>query len=228
MFSKDNVQAAVKLILSGNVDVWEQGYYDLLFQKTMSEKLQGIELLSYEYERRDILYRAVHEKMIGDKPIDYLEFGVFQGDSMRKWTSINTHPKSRFYGFDSFEGLPENWITGQKEKGAFTTNGVMPSIDDPRVTFVKGWFNQSLVPFLQDFKPENQLVLHLDADLFSSTLFVLMTLNPLIKRGTVMVFDDFNSRDDFAALLHFSKSCGHDWTVLAARDNIGKLGIVIH
>lgn len=228
MLSTDNVQAAVKLILSGNVDVWEQGYYDLLFNKTMSEKLQGIELLSYEYERRDILYRAVHEKMIGNKPIDYLEFGVFQGDSMRKWTSINTHPNSRFFGFDSFEGLPENWAAGQRQKGAFTTNGVMPSIDDPRVTFVKGWFNQSLVPFLQNYKPENQLVLHMDADLFSSTLFVLMTLNPLIKRGTVVVFDDFNSRDDFAALLHFSKSCGHDWTVLAARDNIGKLGIVIH
>ena len=142
--------------------------------------------------------------------------------------TVVVQPQSRFYGFGSFEGLPEDWATSQKEKGAFSTNGEIPSIDDSRVTFVKGWFNQSLIPFLSDFKTENQLVLHLDADLFSSTLFVLMTLNPIIKRGTVMVFDDFNPRDDFAALHHFSRSCGYDWTVLAARNNIGKLGIVIH
>ena len=184
MFSQEHIQAAVKLLLCGDVGVWEQGYYDLLFSKTMPAKVQGLELLSYEYERRDVLYKAVHDLAVKNRPMDYLEFGVFQGDSMRKWTSINTNPQSRFYGFDSFEGLPEDWASGQREKGAFTTGGEAPVIDDPRVGFVKGWFNKSLVPFLSTFEPRNQLVLHMDADLYSSTMYVLMTLDPIIRRGT--------------------------------------------
>jgi hypothetical protein len=216
------------LLLRGDLNIWGRGYHDLLFKKVMSDKLEGVDLVTYGYEDRGMLYRAVHDKAVKNRPIDYLEFGVFQGESMRQWTAINTNPKSRFYGFDSFEGLPEDWSAGQKRKGSFTTDGRMPVLDDPRVQFVKGWFNKTLVPFLTTFTPENMLVLHMDADLFTSTLYVLMTLDPIIKRGTVLVFDDFNAEDDFAAFHHYSRACGRNWTVLAARDNLGKLGIVIH
>ncbi|MFZ5426114.1 MAG: TylF/MycF/NovP-related O-methyltransferase [Thermodesulfobacteriota bacterium] len=223
-----NLKSALELLLRGDLNVWESCYHDLLFKKVMAPKLEGVDLLTYDYADRDVLYRAVHSKAVGNRPIDYLEFGVFQGESMRKWAAINTNPKSRFYGFDSFEGLPEDWAAGQKKKGDFTTQGRMPETGDPRVSFVKGWFNKTLVPFLKTFTPQNTLVLHMDADLFSSTLYVLMTLDPIIKRGTVAVFDDFNAVDDFAALHHYSRACGREWSVVAARDNLGKIGIVIH
>ena len=85
-------------------------------------------------------------------PICVLEFGVWQGDSLRSFTEFNTHSDSRFFGFDSFEGLPEDWRPGFA-KGAFSTQGALPDIQDTRVRFVKGWFNQSFEPFVAE-QPE--------------------------------------------------------------------------
>ena len=51
--------------------------------------------------------------------------------------------KSKLHGFDSIEGLPENWLP-HRQKGYFATHGEIPQIDDNRVTFFKGWFDQTL------------------------------------------------------------------------------------
>src|SRR4051794_18834378 len=58
---------------------------------------------------REQLYRHLIEAQGLSGPIDYLEFGVWEGASMRWWAARNTHPDSSFVGFDSFEGLPVNW-----------------------------------------------------------------------------------------------------------------------
>ena len=56
-------------------------------------------------------YRYVNDAAAGtDAPIDFLEFGVATGRTLRLWTDINRHEDSRFYGFDSFQGLPEDWV----------------------------------------------------------------------------------------------------------------------
>lgn len=57
----------------------------------------------------------------GEGPVDYLEFGVAEGGSMRVALS-NLGPDSRCFGFDSFEGLPEDWY-GTFSKGAFSLAG---------------------------------------------------------------------------------------------------------
>ena len=61
------------------------------------------------FTERSDLYAYVHEKYIGPVAIDFLEFGVYRGDSILKWANLNTHSESRFFGFDSFKGLPEDW-----------------------------------------------------------------------------------------------------------------------
>ena len=81
-----------------------------------------------------------------DPPILFLEFGVFEGNSIRRWAKLNSHPESRFVGFDSFEGLPTKWR--QRPAGHFSTGGQPPDIDDPRVSFVKGWFHDTVPGFL--------------------------------------------------------------------------------
>ena len=135
-------------------------------------------------------YLAAH--VIKGSAIDYLEFGVYRGDSMRAWTGRSPNPASRFFGFDSFEGLPEHW-TGKFGAGAFDTGGQIPQIADDRVSFVKGWFQHTLPGFLDDFTPMNRLVVNNDSDLYSSSMFVLAKLDRLMVPGTILVFDEFTS-----------------------------------
>jgi O-methyltransferase len=86
------------------------------------------------------LYADIQSKVLGNEPIDYLEFGVLYGDSIFKWSTINLHPGSRFIGFDSFEGIPEDWasVTGEAPKGSFSVGGVVPQTNDSRMPLCKG------------------------------------------------------------------------------------------
>jgi O-methyltransferase len=152
----------------------------------------------------------------GQTPIDFLEFGVFRGESLRKWCGLNSQPESRFFGFDSFEGLPEDWIPGWP-KGTFSIGGKPPDSRDPRVQFVVGWFQESLPPFLASFKPQNQIVIHSDCDLYSSTLYCLTTINRFLPRGTIIIFDDFHDPiHEYRALSDYSSAYRRNFRIVAA------------
>jgi hypothetical protein len=143
---------------------------------------------------------------VGDKPVLYLEFGVYEGRATRYWSTTLTNPLSHLHGFDSFEGLPEAW-SNLLEKGTFSTNGRIPKIDDPRVQFYKGLFQETLPSYIA---PEHEiLVLNLDADLYSSTIYVLEHFASLIVPGTYLYFDEINNPDhELRAFAEFSSSSG--------------------
>jgi hypothetical protein len=142
---------------------------------------------------RFAVFAAVAER-VHEKQVLYLEFGVFRGASMRYWSSALKHPEARLHGFDSFEGLPEDFdVDGPYTKGTFDTRGGIPQIDDSRVKFFKGWFDEVL-PTYQLPKHE-VLVIVLDADLYSSTLCVLRHLRSFITPGTFIYFDDMSRPD---------------------------------
>ncbi len=145
---------------------------------------------SPRYRTRLEFHEAIAESL-ARTPVLVLEFGVYTGDTLRLWLSLFPHPASRFHGFDSFEGLPETWNTGLT-KGAFSLGGKMPPFADPRVTLHKGWFSD----ILPEFQPpsNDQLVVHLDADLYSSTDCVLRALQDHIVPGTILIFDEFIDR----------------------------------
>ena len=135
-----------------------------------------------------------------DGPIDYLEFGVYRGDTIRWWVEHNRHPASTFVGFDCFEGLPETW--GSIPKGTFSVSGNVPDVADSRCSFVKGLFHHTLPNWLIGREFTRRVVLHLDADLYSSTLLVLTQLLPKLKKEDVIIFDEFNSYlDEYRALV---------------------------
>lgn len=92
-----------------------------------------------QFSRREELYDYLQGTLIGDRAIDYVEFGVFRGESIRYWSRINQQKESRFFGFDTFTGLPETWkqFTGTMPKGAMDCGGAIPQIDDGRVQFIK-------------------------------------------------------------------------------------------
>jgi hypothetical protein len=116
----------------------------------------------------------------------YLEFGVYAGNSLRWWAEHLTEPSARFVGFDSFEGLPEDWRHDIRQ-GEFRTAGP-PLIDDPRVSFVVGWFDDTLPKY--ELPPCDQLIVNIDSDLYSSAQTVLDWLEPHLRPGTLVYFDE--------------------------------------
>ena len=138
----------------------------------------------------EILYQRVHEQPGLSGAILYLEFGVYCGESLRWWTTRNRHPDSIFVGFDTFWGLPEDW-TPDVPRGTYSTEGHVPSIPDPRCRFVGGMFQQTLLPFLDETRLDRPTIVHMDADLYSSTAFVMLTLVPRLRSGDVILFDEF-------------------------------------
>jgi hypothetical protein len=112
-----------------------------------------------------------------------LEFGVASGGTLRV---IAEHWQKPVFGFDSFEGLPEQWRPGFPA-GMFAQNP--PNIPD-NASLVRGWFNESL-PGFANAHPGEIAFLHIDCDLYSSTRTIFEILGSRIKPGTVIVFDEY-------------------------------------
>jgi hypothetical protein len=175
---------------------------------------------------RFALYSLVSAELIAGRPFDYLEFGVFQGESIRKVSELNANPGCRFFGFDSFEGLPQDW-QADKKQGHFDVGGALPAVDDPRVGFVKGWFDQTLPPFLLGYTPQDQLWIHIDADLYGSALCVLTYLNRHIRPGTVILFDEVEDlMHEFKALCDFQDMSGKSLELHAATQDCRQAAFV--
>ncbi len=143
----------------------------------------------------------------------YAEFGVYTGGSIN---FIADHIHGEVHGFDSFEGLPEDWRDGLG-KGTFKL--AKPPDVRPNVRLHKGWFHESLPLFKQQF-PQPMAFLHLDADLYSSTKTVLDLLADRIRPGTVLVFDEFFNypawqQGEYKAFAEFVRDQGVDVEYLA-------------
>ena len=169
------------------------------------------------FATREEMFVHLHAEYLGNgkKALDYLEFGVFQGLSLKQWCAINAHPQSRFFGFDSFQGLPENWNSAPS--GTYTSHGKLPDIHDPRVEFVVGWFQNTLPGFLAKYQAKSQLLIHNDSDLYTSTLFTLTSLNAWITPGTIILFDEFyDAVHEYRALVEWAAAYMRKYEVLAA------------
>ena len=144
---------------------------------------------------------------------DVLELGVWKGATLR---TLKTHTPShfcnfleglpssnpyiltprRFYGFDTFEGLPDDWYDVGGEllvaKGNFDLGKKSPKI--PGVEFLTGEFQDTLPQYLED--PAPIALLHIDSDLYSSAVTVLEALEPCIVKNTIIVFDEWIYKHD--------------------------------
>ncbi|WP_428563187.1 MAG: class I SAM-dependent methyltransferase [Solidesulfovibrio sp. DCME] len=223
------VKHAITLLMHGTVSDWNKHFSVRDFNATIPEKSKDAMFMDFEYRERWKFYHCVNQRFIGNKPIDYLEFGVAGGDSLRSWLRLNTHATSRFYGFDSFRGLPEDWLT-DSPKGAFDQQGRLPQFEDDRVSIIDGLFQETVDAFSRAFTPRNRLVIHMDADLYSSTLYCLMHLDRHIRPGTIIFFDEFTARDctdEYAALRDYCTACYRDYTVIASRPDFVKLALEI-
>lgn len=181
------------------------------------------------FNHRFELYRHIQDHYVSTKPIDYLEFGVYQGASIREWTQIHQNPESRFYGFDSFQGLPEDSATWG-EKGRFNVNGVIPDVADPRCSFVAGWFHETVPSFLQTTVLNRQVVMNVDSDLYPSVLYPLTTLDSHLGQGAIIIFDEFSIADhEFRAWIDYTSAYRRTYEVVggAGKRGIEQMAVVL-
>ena len=135
---------------------------------------------------------------------NWAEFGTRNGESARILAK-HLPEKSLFYLFDSFEGLPEDWDKKDK-KGSMKVESI-PKFDNPRFIITKGWFEETLKPWVNDIwnqylcdngdKDHSFFSLfHIDCDLYSSTRTVLEAIDSLISPDTYLLLDDYCNGTD--------------------------------
>ena len=207
---------------------------NVLFWKMLKEKksksykqVKHITVNHYDY------FKHLQENFF-DEPIDYLEFGVFQGESILDIAKLNKHESSRFYGFDTFTGLPEFWKKGNAgegrsySKGGLSANNQIPQTVDKRISFIQGKFQDTLDNFLKGFTPKNKLVIHIDSDLYSSTLFTLAKLDSLLLKDTIIMFDEFGDLNhEFKAWYDYTRSFYRDFEIICSTGRMNRVAVKI-
>ncbi len=117
-----------------------------------------------------------------------LEFGVFKGKSINHFARLFSNQE--VHGFDSFEGLAEDWKGYHLPKGAFDLGGNLPQVES-NVTLHKGWFENTLPSFLEK-EPAPIRLCHIDCDTYESALYVLKSLADRLVKGSIVVFDEYH------------------------------------
>ncbi len=155
-----------------------------------------------------------------------LEFGVRRGTSLRH---IAAAAGQHCHGFDSFEGLPEGW--GNELAGTFslgsTGTGLPPM--PANVSLHKGWFEDSLPPFLAAHPGPVRFV-NVDCDIYSSTVTVLTALEERLQPGSVLVFDEFIgnrtwAEHEFKAFAEFTARTGRPYHIIGVSPFTGQVAI---
>jgi hypothetical protein len=116
-----------------------------------------------------------------------LEFGVAGGRSINFFSK--KLPEFQFIGFDSFEGLKEDWIGHHARKGTYSQGGVLPAVND-NVKLVKGWFDDTVPHELKSYDAANIHFYHIDGDTYEAARSALNQVAPLFKNGDLVLFDE--------------------------------------
>ena len=116
----------------------------------------------------------------------YCEFGVATGKSINQIARLIS--PEVVHGFDSFQGLPEDWRSGF-EKGHFIQGDGIPKVEE-NVRLHVGWFDKTVPEFSREFSGPASLF-HIDCDLYFSTRIVFDSLGERLLPGSVLLFDEY-------------------------------------
>jgi len=156
---------------------------------------------------------ALFDRMIAlsKKERPFYEFGVWRGEAFQHL--ISTFKKG--YGFDTFEGIPEDWH--DQKAGTYSSNENIPQIEGGE--FIVGKFEDTLPGFFSEPRPKASII-NFDADLYSSTICALNFSEPVIDKHTILIFDEFIinknwEQDEYKALNEFCLNNNYTYEVLA-------------
>jgi len=162
------------------------------------------------FEKHPALVRFV----VGEatKPGLFLEFGVGRGKSIR-WIGAATD--RTVYGFDSFEGIPEYW--NGNPIGAFAQRK-LPKVP-PNVEFQVGMFDDTIPQFLNT-NDDPVAFLHVDCDLYSSTVTIFDAFGGRLQPGSIVLFDEYYNfprwqQHEYKAFQEFVSRSGVEYEYIA-------------
>lgn len=159
---------------------------------------------------------------IRDKTGFCLEFGVYQGTSITQ--SAHRYPDRHFYGFDSFEGLPND---GRKDWNHDFSLTELPNVPS-NASLIKGWFANTLPAFLEKNPATPIAFLNIDCDIYSSTVDVFTALeqHKKLEPGIVIYFAELVN---YADLTNPETGVGYYFTneILALFEMLERTGLGI-
>ncbi len=145
-------------------------------------------VFSDDYSIRNFAINEAIKKF--DNKSLFLEFGVFKGDSINLFGKNLKKINGEIFGFDSFKGLKDEWITDEfHPTGTFDLKGNKPSVEN-NVKLIDGWVEETLKNFLSN-NTKKIAFIHFDLDTYESTSFVLKSLKKDLQPGTIILFDEF-------------------------------------
>jgi hypothetical protein len=170
-------------------------------------------LFSNRISVQSLITRYELYKLILDVPGDIIECGVYQGNSLL-WLahlSVILEPfaiNRRIHGFDTFEGFASIDSTNDpKDVGSHNFSDtdfetikkslelidlLRPVNKIPRFNLVKGDICETLPSFIEENSWMTCAMLILDTDLYAPTKVALEKVVPIMPKGAVVVFDEYN------------------------------------
>ena len=179
-------------ILKANSYLLKSNDYDLAHQFRKQEVKESMKFAD-EHMPNALCFDASPKERLLDYALSkikkgtLLEFGVRHGESIRY--IANRLKDRKIHGFDSFEGLPEDWTGNAFSQNDFTLNGKMPQVPE-NVILHKGWFDKTISEYNKKHDDDIAFI-NLDCDIYSSTKTVFDELVHKIKKDTIILIDDF-------------------------------------
>jgi hypothetical protein len=218
---------------------WSERLYRRFFHKYFSRDL-AIDLQLHA-KRDSVAYVLEHmsgavlfrdrwdllEFALAEAPRDglVLEFGVENGASI---SFLARQTERVLHGFDSFEGLPEDWTGTFERKGKFSRGGSLPAVPG-NVRLHRGWFSETLPRFLAEETVAIAL-LHVDCDIYSSTKTIFDLAGDRLPAGAVIVFDEYFNypnwrQHEWKAFQEFIAATGRRYEYLGFTEKNGHVAV---
>jgi Macrocin-O-methyltransferase (TylF) len=210
-------------LYSRDIRVYDDAYRAFI-GRTLSDlrrcRIRGHTLL-WEASRLPLPSRQDSDELL-------LDLGVWIGWSTRL---ISDACDRTVYGFDTFEGLVEDWQIDDQivfKRGTFSLTepdaerfmrdtGVslhdgLPDALGRKVQFIRGSTYDTLAPFLADRPVAPIRLFHMDLDTYESCIHALETCKDRFIEGSILVFDEYLvTNSEMRAFYEFQSQYELEW-----------------
>ncbi|MBF0589509.1 MAG: class I SAM-dependent methyltransferase, partial [Magnetococcales bacterium] len=172
------------LFVQGMRRVWDE-------DESFSEAYKVVASRSLSDKRRAYVLYSVAKNIVTSGAV-IAELGVYRGATSYLMDRA-TNGRHQFHLFDTFEGLPETdpnydpfWKSGDMNEPEFEE--VKRFLPDERFHFYKGIFPETAKALPEDLTFS---LVHVDMDIYQSTVDALQLFYPRMVPGGIIVIDDY-------------------------------------